>query len=98
MAGETLDAAAALRLGLADIEASEESLRAIALQHAQRYAAGAPLAVQAMRATLRAPLVAAFQTALDHELRLQLQHMQSQDFFEGAAALMGGRQARFIGA
>ena len=93
-----IDAESAVRWGLADAQASEETLGAVAHQQAQRLAANAPLAVQAMRLTMRARLIADFPNALDHELRLQLQHMQSQDFIEGITASMSQREPRFTGA
>lgn len=98
MDGGTIDAQGAVRLGLADVEAEEDALLHVALEHARRFAANAPLAVQSMRSTMRAPLISRFLDAIDHELAVQTQQMQSSDFLEGTMASMSRREPRFTGA
>jgi enoyl-CoA hydratase/carnithine racemase len=98
MSSEPIDADAAIDLGIADIKADDDTLRATALACAQRIANNAPLAVQAMRATLRKPLIEAFDKALNHEMSVQLEHMKTADFIEGITASMSKREPQFVGA
>lgn len=86
----------ALRLGLADALAAEAlGVRETALELARAVAANAPLAVQDMRRTLRAPLQSAFAQALETELAAQLRHMKTRDFVEGISAMVAKRPAQF---
>lgn len=96
--GQPVRGEEALRLGLVDeLAADAQAVREAAQQRARALAANAPLAVQDMRQTLRAPLLAAFARALDHELEAQLRHMKSRDFVEGISAMLGRRPPRFTG-
>ena len=95
---QTVGADESVRLGLADELVPAEQLRASALARAQVMAAGAPRAVQDMRQTLRAPLLAQMETAIGRELACQLEHMQGKDFIEGISAMIARRTPQFTGA
>lgn len=83
--------------GLADRLASLDGLDAAALALAQEIAAGAPLAVQSTRATLRGDLAALVERATDHELAEQAWLQKTRDFAEGVRAVAERRPGRFMG-
>jgi enoyl-CoA hydratase/carnithine racemase len=87
----------ALRLGLADRLAPAEGLRAEARSLAAEMAAAAPLAVRAIRATLRAGLADEVAAAVDHERAEQERLMRTADFREGLSAVAERRPGRFAG-
>jgi enoyl-CoA hydratase/carnithine racemase len=87
----------ALALGLADQLAPLAEVRGAAIALAQEIAANAPLAVQAMRATLRAGLGDAVAAAMAHELEQQTIQRQTADFAEGVRAVAERRPGRFKG-
>lgn len=95
MTGRRIDGQTAGKIGLADILA--EDARAGAMALAQEIADSAPLAVQDMRATLRAGLAEAVRTALAHELACQHRHIRTRDFIEGVSATAERRAAVFSG-
>jgi enoyl-CoA hydratase/carnithine racemase len=87
----------ALRLGLADRLAPAADLRAEAHALAAEIAASAPLAVRAIRATLRDGLADRVAAAVDHERAEQERLMRTDDFREGIAAVAERRPGRFTG-
>ena len=64
---------------------------------AREIAISAPLAVQAVRATLRAGLVEQIRSMVAHESMQQTQHYQTEDFKEGIAASAARREPVFKG-
>jgi enoyl-CoA hydratase/carnithine racemase len=84
--GRRIDGAEALGMGLCDSLAPAEKLRGTAHALAADIAASAPLAVQAIRHTLRGDLSIRVRTALDHELSEQRRLQATQDFAEGVRA------------
>lgn len=84
--------------GLVDVTASVDGLRHAALELAHEIAAGAPLAVQSTRATLRGDLAALVEAATDHELAEQAWLQKTADFAEGVRAVNERRAGRFVGA
>jgi enoyl-CoA hydratase/carnithine racemase len=96
--GRRVTGEAALAMGLADQLAPVAEVRAAALALAQEIAANAPLAVQAMRATLRAGLSDAVRAAMAHELEQQTIQRATTDFAEGVRAVAERREGRFTGA
>jgi enoyl-CoA hydratase/carnithine racemase len=97
LTGRRIDGETALAWGLADVLVPEEALRATALALAAEIAEGAPLAVQATRATLRRDLAAAVQTQTDHEHREQRKLFRTKDHAEGVQAVKERRAGRFTG-
>lgn len=83
--------------GLADRFATADGLDAAAMALAQEIAAGAPLAVQSTRATLRGDLRALVERQTDHELAEQARLQKTRDFAEGVRAVAERRPGRFRG-
>ena len=84
-------------LGLADRLVPAADLRAEAHALAADMAASAPLAVRAIRATLRDGLADEVAAAVDHERAEQDRLMRTEDFREGVAAVSERRPGRFTG-
>lgn len=95
--GRRIDGAAAENIGLADYLTESDSLLDRAHELAAEIAAAAPLAVRAIRATMRDGLAAAVQTATGHELREQDRLRQTEDWREGIRASSERREPRFTG-
>jgi 2-(1,2-epoxy-1,2-dihydrophenyl)acetyl-CoA isomerase len=87
----------AARLGLADRFVPDEELRPRARALAAEIAASAPLAVQAIRRTLRQDLLARVVDATDREAVEQQRLSRTADFAEGVAAMAARRTPRFEG-
>jgi enoyl-CoA hydratase/carnithine racemase len=84
--------------GLVYLLVPADRLRAEALALAQEIAAGAPLAVQSTRATMRGDLFAMVEAQTDHELAEQAWLQKTADFAEGVRAVNERRPGRFVGA
>ena len=97
LTGRRLDGEEALALGLCDRLAAEGSLLEEALSLAREIAAGAPLAVQATRATLRQGLVERIARQLEREATEQQWLRQTADFREGVAAVRERRPGNWRG-
>jgi 2-(1,2-epoxy-1,2-dihydrophenyl)acetyl-CoA isomerase len=90
----------ALAIGLCDGLASEEpadDLRTKARDFAAEIAAGAPLAVRAVRATMRGDLADRIREATAHEAEEQVRLFATDDFKEGVKASAERRPPRFTG-
>lgn len=87
----------ALDLGLCDRLIDEDELLAVALAYAGELASSGPLAVRAIRATLRQGLVDSVRLAMDHECSEQLRLRDTVDFAEGVRAAAERREPRFTG-
>lgn len=83
--------------GLVDVLAPLGELDGAALTLAGELAAGAPLAVQATRATNRAGLAALVRATTAHEGARQAELRETADFREGIAAVAARRAGRFEG-
>ncbi|MGJ0183921.1 enoyl-CoA hydratase/isomerase family protein [Corynebacterium glyciniphilum] len=94
--GRQVDGAEAVEIGLCDRLADDP--RAGAAAYAAEIAASAPLAVPAIRATLRRQLVSETVAALDLEASAQASLLDTKDFEEGIAASIGKRPPNFTGA
>jgi len=95
--GRRIDGAAAAEIGLCDHLVSAEELRARATDLAAEIAGAAPLAVRAIRQTLRGSLVDDVRSAMAHERAEQERLQQTDDFREGVTAVGERRPARFTG-
>ena len=99
LTGRRIGGAEALALGVCDRLAgdAEGELMADALSHAEELAASGPLAVRAIRATLRRGMVEAARSSMEHECEQQLALSKSADFAEGVRATAERREPRFGG-
>ena len=84
-------------MGLADELVPQADVRERAIALAQEIAASAPLAVRAIRATLRDGLADAVIAATEHELNQQSQLRLTEDFQEGVKAMAERRAPHFEG-
>jgi 2-(1,2-epoxy-1,2-dihydrophenyl)acetyl-CoA isomerase len=95
--GARITGADAYRIGLCDRLVDPADLRTAAIDLAKEVATSAPLAVAAVRATMRAGLAEAVRNALVHERSEQDRLMATADFAEGVAASTQRRRPDFIG-
>lgn len=86
----------ALSIGLAD-RVSDGDPRSDAVEFAAEIAHSAPLSLQAIRATLRRPLVSRVLSALDVEATAQTALLDTDDLREGIAASIEKRDPTFRG-
>lgn len=84
-------------LGLCDRLVDDGEVRAEALRYAGELAASGPLAVRAIRATLRRGLVEEARAAMEHECAEQLVLRDTDDFAEGVRAAAARRDPDFTG-
>jgi 2-(1,2-epoxy-1,2-dihydrophenyl)acetyl-CoA isomerase len=84
-------------LGLCDRLVETEAIRDEARALAAEIAASAPLAVQAIRATMRDGLVERFRAATEREATEQARLAVTEDFREGVAATAERRTPNFTG-
>jgi 2-(1,2-epoxy-1,2-dihydrophenyl)acetyl-CoA isomerase len=97
--GRRVGGVEAKALGLCDrLVEDTEDLLADALDYAGELAASGPLAVRAIRATLRRGLVEQTRVAMEHEYVEQLRLGETADFRDGVRAVAERRTARFQGA
>jgi 2-(1,2-epoxy-1,2-dihydrophenyl)acetyl-CoA isomerase len=87
----------ALRIGLADRLAAADEVRAAAIGFATEIAASAPLALLAIRETMRGDLADRVQTATAREHGEQQRLRATDDFREGVAAVAERRAPNFTG-
>jgi enoyl-CoA hydratase/carnithine racemase len=97
LTGRRVPGEEARSLGLCDRLVEDGEVRAGAHALAAELAHSAPLAVRAIRATLRAGLVERVQPALEREASEQERLRDTQDFREGVAASLQRRTPRFQG-
>lgn len=93
--GRRISGDRAAAIGLADELVPQDQVRARALQLAHEIAASAPIAVESMRATLRAGLLEGVRQAVEREACEQKIHVQTADFSEGVRAMAARREPVF---
>ena len=95
-AGARLSGEQAQSIGLCDRLVSAENLRPEAVALAQDVAVSAPLAVRAIKATMRGPdLAAQARAAMAHEAAEQAKLFETEDFKEGVSAYAERRPPNF---
>jgi enoyl-CoA hydratase/carnithine racemase len=97
LTGRRVGGAEAVEIGLADQLVAQEEVRNAAQVLAGEIAQSGPLAVQAIRATLRAGLAEAVTRATEHELAEQSRLRDTADFREGIKAMAERRLPQFTG-
>ncbi len=97
LTGRRVGGAEAVEMGLADQLVAQEEVRNAAQVLAGEIAQSGPLAVQAIRATLRAGLAEAVTRATEHELAEQSRLRDTADFREGIKAMAERRLPQFTG-
>lgn len=95
--GRRIGGEEALRIGLCDHLVAADHLRARAVELATEISMGAPLAVSAIRKSMRGSLIDSIRAAMEKELEIQKQLMQTEDFREGVSAVNERRPAEFEG-
>jgi enoyl-CoA hydratase len=95
--GDMIDAAEALRIGLADLVAPAEELMAKVSALAGRIAANGPLAVAAAKRVIHQGQSMSLEASLALEQRAFGELFSSADQREGMAAFLGKRAAQFTG-
>ena len=95
LTGRRIGGEQALALGLADMMSPPDALRAQALSFAAELAEGAPLSLEATRATLRLGLVEAVERQLKLEISEQRRLFRTTDFREGVQAVQERRAGQW---
>lgn len=94
---ERIDAATALRVGLCERVLPQASATGEIVAYARRLAAGPPLVQRLVKEMARRALVTDLPTALEAEVRAQMQALRTRDFGEGLMAFLQKRDPRFTG-
>jgi enoyl-CoA hydratase/carnithine racemase len=97
LTGRLVDGETAAAIGLANHAVAPGDVLVTAMEIAREVAAAAPLAVRWTKRSLHEGLAAQVRAAARSEAELQGATTQTEDFREGAAALLGKREPRFTG-
>lgn len=95
--GERVKGADAVRMGMAQRLVPLAEVRQSAFDMAREIAISAPLAVREIHKTMRGTLPEEVRAATDHELKIQSQLRNSEDFREGIKAMSERREPHFQG-
>ncbi|NNC33123.1 crotonase [Longimicrobium terrae] len=97
LSGELIDAAEALRIGLADVVHPAADLRERTLEFARGMAAKSPVALRMAKSAVRAAAEMPLAAGLQYETELFVTCFASDDKREGVAAFLEKRAAEFTG-
>lgn len=97
LTGDSLSAPEAERIGLVNRVVPAERLQSEALDLAERFAAGAPLAIQYTKAAVNKLIKEALHTSFDFAVGHELVTFMSEDHKEALAAIREKRPPRFLG-
>ncbi|MDQ0314704.1 enoyl-CoA hydratase-related protein [Amorphus orientalis] len=97
LTGDFIDARRAYDMGLINRVVPQDEVLATALDMAGRIAANGPVAVQAIKRTVRLASGASLSEGFAHEDEAKATVMASEDAREGPRAFMEKRPARFVG-
>jgi enoyl-CoA hydratase/carnithine racemase len=97
LSGRRFNGEEATQLGIADVCVPQEQLRTRAMEIASEIANGAPLAIRAINATLRAGLGDRVRAATKHEAEEQAKLFATEDAREGVRAVTERREGNFVG-
>jgi enoyl-CoA hydratase/carnithine racemase len=92
-----IDGTEAAALGLVDQLAEVGAERQVAIAFAEELAAAAPLAIRAIKRTMKSDLATAARAALEHELAEQQRLWATKDSAIGIAASLARETPQFIG-
>jgi enoyl-CoA hydratase/carnithine racemase len=95
--GRRISGEEAFAWGLGEVLTDQENVRTAALELARELAENAPLAVQSIRATMRAEIAVAVKAATDHEFKEQHWLQRTEDHKEGIRAVAERRPGNFVG-
>lgn len=95
--GKRIGGEEGFRIGLCDRLVARDEVRDEAHRLAREIAAAGPLAVRAIRQTMRQQLVDQVAEVMAHERAEQERLMRTEDWREGVAAVTERRPARFVG-
>lgn len=95
--GEPLDAASALRLGVASEICAADEIAGVARRWAARLARQAPLAVQGTKIAVNAQIKQALLASFDLSMALEMSCFHSDDHVEAVNAFVDKRAPRFEG-
>ena len=95
--GRRIKAEQAFEWGLVDLLVPQDQVRSAAQELAAEIAGSAPLAVQAIRATVRQGIADRVRAATDHELTEQEWLLQTEDAKEGIKSTAERREPNFAG-
>ena len=95
--GRRVKGAEAVDMGMADKLVPLAEVRSAAWDLAREFAISAPRAVQEIRKTMRGDLADRVRAATDHELAVQSELRDGEDFKEGVRAMSERRQPNFTG-
>jgi enoyl-CoA hydratase len=97
LSGDMIDAAEAHRIGLVEMVAEPDDLRATTLELAQKIAAFSPLTLQVAKQAVRASETMSLDDGIRYERDLFCLCFSSEDKEEGVAAFLEKRQAEWKG-
>jgi enoyl-CoA hydratase/carnithine racemase len=95
--GRLLDAREALAMGLVNRVAGDDAFRATVEELARSIAANGPVAVRALKETLRGSATRTIDDAIVREAHAQAMTFQTDDAREGISAVKAKREPRFTG-
>jgi len=97
LTGDMLDVEEALRIGLVNRVVTESEFQTYVATYAERLAKNAPLALAAIKASIRKALTSSLDDTLTWEMKEQRRMNKTEDFREGVAAFLEKREPVYKG-